>query len=156
MRKPRGLSALNAYPHTLMTPTELKDLVEEASKCQCLFLGMDPDELVDAAKLTGQPEGTPPQMVPRWQLHQQGVSDILNQKQANINQMQGLFGLGQQVGVPQFDNFTASGAYQTPDLMGAAQGQYNAGMDKTNAANSDSNRNAQVAGTVVMAAAAAF
>jgi len=90
------------------------------------------------------------------QLHQQGVSDILNQKQANINQMQGLFGLGQQMGVPQFDNFTAAGQYQTPDLMGAAQGQYNAGMDKTNAANSDSNRNAQVAGTVVMAAAAAF
>jgi hypothetical protein len=67
-----------------------------------------------------------------------------------------LFGLGQQMGVPQFDNFTAAGQYQTPDLMGAAQGQYNAGMDKTNAANSDSNRNAQVAGTVVMAAAAAF
>ena len=55
------------------------------------------------------------------QLHQQGVSDILNQKQANINQMQGLFGLGQQMGVPQFDNFTAAGAYQTPDLMGAAE-----------------------------------
>ena len=60
-----------------MTPTELKDLVEEASKCQCCFLGMDPDELVDAAKLTGQPEGTPPQMVPRWQLHQQGVINYL-------------------------------------------------------------------------------
>lgn len=90
------------------------------------------------------------------QLHQQGVSDILNQKQANINQLQGLFGLGQQMGVPQFNNFTSAGAYQTPDLMGAAQGQYGAQMDKTNASNADSSRNAQMAGTAVMAAATIF
>ena len=64
------------------------------------------------------------------QLHQQGVSDILNQKQANVGQIQGLMGLGQQVGVPQFSNFSQAGALSTPDLMGAAQGQYNAGMDQ--------------------------
>lgn len=90
------------------------------------------------------------------QLHQQGVSDILNQKQANVSQLQGLMGLGQQMGVPQFDNFTATGAYQTPDLMGAAQGQYGAQMDKTNAANADSSRNSQMVGTAAMAAAVAF
>jgi hypothetical protein len=90
------------------------------------------------------------------QLHQMGVSDILNQKQANLGQMQGLFGLGQQMGVPQFDNFTAAGAYQTPDLMGAAQQGYNANLDKTNAKNADSANTASTIGTVASIAAIAF
>ena len=90
------------------------------------------------------------------QLHQQGVQDILQQRQANLGQLQGLMGLGQQMGVPQFNSFNQMGAYQTPDLMGAAQGQYGAQMDKTNASNADSSRNAQMAGTAVTAAAAVF
>jgi hypothetical protein len=90
------------------------------------------------------------------QLHQQGIQDILAQRQANLGQVSGLMGLGQQMGVPQFNQFQSTGAYQTPDLMGAAQGDYNAQMDSSNAKNSDSNRNAQIAGTVVTAAAIAF
>jgi len=90
------------------------------------------------------------------QLHQQGVSDILNQKQANINQMQGLFGLGQQVGVPQFNQFQQAGAYQTPDLMGAAGQGYNAALDQTNAANADKANTMQTVGTIASIAAVAF
>jgi hypothetical protein len=90
------------------------------------------------------------------QLHQQGVSDILNQKQANINQMQGLFGLGQQMGVPQFDNFTAAGSYQTPDLMGAANQGYQANMDETNAGNADKANTMKTVGTIASIAAIAF
>jgi hypothetical protein len=90
------------------------------------------------------------------QLHQQGVSDILNQKQANINQMQGLFGLGQQMGVPQFEQFNQAGAYQTPDLMGAAGQGYNANLDQTNAANADKANTAQTVGTIATIAAVAF
>jgi hypothetical protein len=88
------------------------------------------------------------------QLHQQGIQDILQQRQANLGQVQGLMGLGQQMGVPQFNQFQSTGAYQTPDLMGAAQGNYNAQMDKSNAKNSDSNRNLQTVGTAVGIAAA--
>ena len=90
------------------------------------------------------------------QLHSQGVSDILNQKQANINQMQGLFGLGQQVGVPQFNQFNQAGAYQTPDLMGAAGQGYNADLDQTNAANADKANTASTVGTIATIAAVAF
>lgn len=57
----------------ILDPSKFPALIEEASKCHCIQLGLDPDEIVDAAALTRQPEGTPPQMVPRWQLHQQGA-----------------------------------------------------------------------------------
>jgi hypothetical protein len=90
------------------------------------------------------------------QLHQQGVSDILNQKQANVNQLQGLMGLGQQMGVPQFENFTGAGALATPDLMGAANSQYNANLDKTNASNADSANTMKTVGTIASIAAIAF
>ena len=56
------------------------------------------------------------------QLHQQGVSDILNQKQANLGQLQGLFGLGQQMGVPQFNNFSAATRVPDPGLDGRGSG----------------------------------
>lgn len=90
------------------------------------------------------------------QLHQQGVQDILSQKQANLGQLSGLMGLGQQMGVPQFENFTGAGALTTPDMMGAAQSQYGANMDKTNAANADKANTMKTVGTVASIAAAAF
>lgn len=90
------------------------------------------------------------------QLHQQGVQDILSQKQANLGQLSGLMGLGQQMGVPQFENFTGAGALTTPDMMGAAQNQYGANMDKTNAANADKANTMKTVGTVASIAAAAF
>ena len=90
------------------------------------------------------------------QLHQQGVQDILSQKQANLGQLSGLMGLGQQMGVPQFENFTGAGALATPDMMGAAQNQYGANLDKTNAANADKANTMKTVGTVASIAAAAF
>lgn len=90
------------------------------------------------------------------QLHQQGVQDILSQRQANLGQLSGLMGLGQQMGVPQFENFTGAGQLTTPDLMGAAQNQYGANLDKTNAANADKANTMKTVGTVASIAAAAF
>lgn len=89
-------------------------------------------------------------------LHQQGVQDILSQRQANLGQLSGLMGLGQQMGVPQFENFTGAGQLTTPDMMGAAQNQYGANLDKTNAANADKANTMKTVGTVASIAAAAF
>lgn len=89
------------------------------------------------------------------QLHQQGVQDILAQKQANLGQLSGIMGLGQAMGVPQFNQFGQAGAYQTPDLMGAAQNQYGANLDKTNAANADKSNTMKTVGTVASIAAMA-
>lgn len=89
------------------------------------------------------------------QLHQQGVQDILAQKQANLGQLSGIMGLGQSMGVPQFNQFGQAGAYQTPDLMGAAQNQYGANLDKTNAANADKANTMKTVGTVASIAAMA-
>ena len=88
-------------------------------------------------------------------LHQQGVQDILAQKQANLGQLSGIMGLGQAMGVPQFNQFGQAGAYQTPDLMGAAQNQYGANLDKTNAANADKANTMKTVGTVASIAAMA-
>jgi hypothetical protein len=89
-------------------------------------------------------------------LRQQGINDILQQRGANLAQMQGLMGLGQNMAVPQFNQFGQTGAYNTPDLMGAAQGNYNAQMDKTNASNADKANTQQAIGTVATVAAIAF
>jgi hypothetical protein len=90
------------------------------------------------------------------QLRQQGINDILQQRGANLAQMQGLMGLGQSVGQPQFNQFGQTAPYSTPDLMGAAQGQYGAQMDKANAGNADKANTMQTIGTVVGAAAAIY
>ncbi|MEN6407894.1 MAG: hypothetical protein ABFC77_15680 [Thermoguttaceae bacterium] len=87
-------------------------------------------------------------------LRQQGISDILQQRGANLAQMQGLMGLGQSMGTPQFNQFGQTGAYNTPDLMGAAQGNYNAQMDKANAGNADRSNTLSTIGTVAGVAAA--
>lgn len=60
------------------------------------------------------------------------------------------------MGVPQFENFTGAGALATPDMMGAAQNQYGADLDKTNAANADKANTMKTVGTVASIAAAAF
>jgi len=88
------------------------------------------------------------------QLRQQGINDILQQRGANLAQMQGLMGLGQSVGQPQFNQFGQTAPYSTPDLMGAAQGQYGAQMDKANAGNADRSNTMQAVGTAAGIAAA--
>ena len=79
------------------------------------------------------------------QLHQQGVQDILNQKQANLAQLSGLMGLSQSAGMPNFGNFATAGNLTTPDMMGAAQQNYAAQM---NAANAKSAGNSALLGTI--------
>ena len=67
--------------NTIKHNEQLPAYVAKAAKKHCEFFGMDPDELVDAAQLTRRPEGEteppPPQMVPRWQIHQQMVHSYL-------------------------------------------------------------------------------
>lgn len=91
-------------------------------------------------------------------LHTTGTSDILNQKAANINQLQGLMGLGQQVGAPSYNGFTPTGAYQVPDQMAAQQAGYNANLQGASARNADSANNQKSAmqgiGTAASVAAA--
>jgi hypothetical protein len=70
--------------------------------------------------------------------------------------MHGLMGLGQAVGQPQFNQFGQTAPYSTPDLMGAAQGQYGAQMDAANAKNADRANTQQAIGTVATVAAIAF
>jgi hypothetical protein len=64
---------------------------------------------------------------------QQGVNEILGQKQANLGQISGMMGLGQQMGVPQFNSFQGMQPYNVADLTGAAQNQYQAQLDQYNA-----------------------
>ena len=90
----------------------------------------------------------------QMQARQQGINDILQQRGANLAQMQGLMGLGQSMQMPQFNQFGQTAPYSTPDLMGAAQGNYNAQMDKTNAKNADRSNTLQAVGTAAGIAAA--
>lgn len=90
------------------------------------------------------------------QLHQLGVNDILSQKQANLGQLSGLFGLGQAQGVPTFQNFGQAGQLTAPNISGAAQNQYEADLTKTNAANADKSNTMNTIGTVASIAAVAF
>jgi len=90
------------------------------------------------------------------QLHQQGVSDIAGQEQANMQKLSGLMGLGQQVGTPQFNDYYQGQGYQVADMTGAAQNRYKADLNRTNAKNADKAATGQtIASGVGMAAAAA-
>ena len=68
-------------------------------------------------------------------LRNQGVNEILKQKQANLGQLSGLMGLTQQQQMPQFANYAQTGAYQIPDLVGAAKANYDAQVAQANAKN---------------------
>lgn len=85
----------------------------------------------------------------QWQqgmgLHQQNVSDILQQKAANMAQLSGLMGLGQSMGVPQFENFTA--ATPAPNLNFAA-GANQTALNQANASNMDKSNNMGALGKV--------
>lgn len=85
---------------------------------------------------------------------QQGVNEILGQKQANLGQLSGLFGVGQQMAVPQFNSFYQTNPYQVADLTGAANSQYQAGLDKANAGNMDRANTMKGIGTAASVAAA--
>jgi hypothetical protein len=88
-------------------------------------------------------------------VHQQGVEDILNQRAGNLQQLQGMFGLGQNPQL-QFGNVGNVGTYNPGDLMGATQQQYQANLDKTNAKNADKSNNMSALGSVASIGATIF
>lgn len=61
------------------------------------------------------------------QLRQQQIAEALQQRNQPLNDLNALLS-GQQVGNPQFQNFGQAGVAQTPDLLGAANAQYQAGL----------------------------
>lgn len=65
---------------------------------------------------------------------QQAISEEAMRRSMPLNELNALL-TGQQVGMPQMPSFVASGQAQTPDLLGAANMQYQAGLDRTNANN---------------------
>ena len=96
------------------------------------------------------------------QAHQQGISDILGQNQANVGKLASIMGMNPQVGTPQFSNYFQGNPYQVADLTGAAMNQYQAGLDASNARNADNaamNKtmgSAAGAGMMALAAAGMF
>lgn len=68
------------------------------------------------------------------QLNQQGVNNILAQRQANLGQLSGLMGLGQNMTSPAFAGYQ-SAQMQAPDVMGAYNQQYQSQVNQANAKN---------------------
>lgn len=79
------------------------------------------------------------------------VNDILRERAANLGQTQGLFGLQSPVQAPQFAGFNnvSAGAGATPNLVGAAQAQYQADAARKQSGGSALGGLAGLAGTVV-------
>jgi len=88
--------------------------------------------------------------------HTTGTSDILNQRAGNLGQISGLMGLGQNLTTPQFSNVSSVGQPGAADLMGAANSQYSAALDKTNAANADKSNTMKGIGTIASIGATIF
>jgi len=66
------------------------------------------------------------------QLRQQAIAEQQQRRGMSLNEMNALL-TGQQVGMPQMPRFNASGVAETPQLLNAANMQYQAGMDAFNA-----------------------
>lgn len=66
------------------------------------------------------------------QLRQQAIAEQAQQRGMSLNEMNALLS-GQQVQMPQFPSFALSSQAQTPDLLGAAQSQYQAQLNAYNA-----------------------
>jgi hypothetical protein len=66
------------------------------------------------------------------QLRQQAIAEQMQRRGMSLNEMNALL-TGQQVGMPQMPRFNASGVAETPQLLNAANMQYNASMDAFNA-----------------------
>ncbi len=67
-------------------------------------------------------------------LRQQAIAEQQLMRAMPLNEMNALL-TGQQVGMPQMPGFQAAGRAETPDLLGAAQAQYQAALDAQNAKN---------------------
>jgi hypothetical protein len=60
------------------------------------------------------------------------IAEQMQKRGMSLNELNALL-TGQQVQQPNMPGFTPSGRSETPDLLGAAAGQYNAGLDSYNA-----------------------
>ena len=67
-------------------------------------------------------------------LRQQAIAEQQLMRSMPLNEMNALL-TGQQVGMPQMPGFQNAGRADTPDLLGAAQSQYQAALDAQNAKN---------------------
>lgn len=68
------------------------------------------------------------------QARQQAMAEMLQKRGQPLNELNALLS-GQQVGMPQMPSFNPAGRAETPQLMQAAQNQYGAALDATNASN---------------------
>lgn len=68
------------------------------------------------------------------QLRQQEIAEMLAQRGQPLNELNALL-TGQQVQTPQMPTFNTAGKSETPQLLTAAQNQYSAALDATNASN---------------------
>ena len=68
------------------------------------------------------------------QLRQQQMQEMIQQRGFSLNEMQALLN-GQQVSMPQFGGYQAAGNAGGVDYSGAAQNQFNAGMQGQSASN---------------------
>jgi hypothetical protein len=66
------------------------------------------------------------------QLRNQQLTEAMQKRGFSLNEIQALLN-GQQVGMPQFSGYNTAAASQATDYSGAAQNQYQAGMDAYNA-----------------------
>jgi len=68
------------------------------------------------------------------QLRQQAIAEQAQRRGMSLNEMNALL-TGQQVGMPQMPRFVPSGVAETPQLLNAANMQYQAQLDAANARN---------------------
>lgn len=71
------------------------------------------------------------------QLRQNQLTEAMQKRGFSLNEINALLN-GQQVSMPSFGNYNQATGQQAPDLMGAAQGQYQAQIDQSNASNARS------------------
>jgi hypothetical protein len=83
------------------------------------------------------------------QNRQQAIAEMLQQRGTTLNELNALL-TGQQVNMPQMQNFSQASKSETPDLMGAAQNQYSASMDAFNAKQAQIGQLAQLGGSAAM------
>jgi len=72
---------------------------------------------------------------------QQGMSELLRQRELPLQQLQTLMGATRQVGMPEMPGFNAAGAGMAPQLLAAAQAQGQYGLGRTQINNAAAQQN---------------
>ncbi len=89
------------------------------------------------------------------QARNQQLTEMLQAQGFDLNSINALLN-GQQVSTPQFSGYSQAGIAQTPDLLGAAEGNYNASLDASNASNASSANTTSAVVGLASAAAMVF